>query len=579
MRFSRLYAPTLKEKPSDAELVSQELLQRGGFVRKIAAGVYTYLPLGWRVIRKIEEIVREEMDAIGAQELLMPIIQPAEIWKITGRWDDYGPEMMKLQDRHERAFTLGPTHEEMITTIVRDELNSYKQLPLSLYQIANKYRDEIRPRFGILRAREFIMKDAYSFHRDWQSLDETYKDFYRAYSKIVERIGLKYVVVEAATGAIGGSESHEFSVLASTGESTLLLCERCGYAASQERAEYIPEYDETEEEEKPLERVDTPDVRTIEEVSNFLGVPKEKIVKSLVFVGRQGAVMALIRGDLELNPEKLKAHLKDQTLELADPETVEKLFDVPVGFVGPVGAENVRIIGDLSVQKMKNYVVGGMKTDTHYINANHGRDFTVSEWVDLKLVEAGDRCPKCGEPLESTKGIELGHIFKLGTKYSEAMGAYFTDQDGSKNPFIMGCYGWGISRTMGAAVEQLHDDRGIIWPLSIAPYQVVVTVVNMGDENQVKTGERIYSHLMGAGLEVLLDDRSVSAGFKFNDADLIGIPIRVTVGKKVSQGLVEVKKRYEEHAQSISTESVVEAVMNALKSYDPLNEAGDPSWG
>ncbi|MCD6252983.1 MAG: proline--tRNA ligase [Thermotogae bacterium] len=576
MRFSKLYAPTLKEKPADAELVSQELLQRGGFVRKVAAGVYAYLPLGWRVIKKIEEIVREEMGAIGAQELLMPIIQPAEIWKITGRWDDYGPEMMKLQDRHERSFTLGPTHEEMITTIIQNELNSYKQLPVTLYQIANKYRDEIRPRFGILRAREFIMKDAYSFHRDWESLDATYRDFYRAYSKIIERIGLKYVVVEAATGAIGGSESHEFNVLASTGENTLLLCKKCGYAASQDRAEYTPDYEEFQEPEKPLERVETPNVRTIEEVSAFLSVPKDKIVKSLIFVGKSGAVMTLMRGDLELNPEKLKAYLKDQTLELADPETVRKLFGVPVGFVGPVGAGNtVKIIGDLSVQRMKNYVIGGMEIDTHYVNANHGRDFEISEWADLKLVEAGDRCPKCGEPMQSTKGIELGHIFKLGTKYSDSMGAYFTEQDGSKKPFIMGCYGWGISRTMGAAVEQLHDERGIIWPISIAPYQVIVTIVNIGDKNQVKTGERIYAHLAGAGLEVLLDDRSVSAGFKFNDADLIGIPIRVTIGKKISQGFVEVKKRYEDWAETVSVESAVEAVFNAIKSYDPLDRVGD----
>lgn len=576
MRFSKLYAPTLKEKPADAELVSQELLQRGGFVRKVAAGVYAYLPLGWRVIKKIEEIVREEMGAIGAQELLMPIIQPAEIWKITGRWDDYGPEMMKLQDRHERSFTLGPTHEEMITTIIQNELNSYKQLPVTLYQIANKYRDEIRPRFGILRAREFIMKDAYSFHRDWESLDATYRDFYRAYSKIIERIGLKYVVVEAATGAIGGSESHEFNVLASTGENILLLCKKCGYAASQDRAEYTPDYEEFQEPEKPLERVETPNVRTIEEVSAFLSVPKDKIVKSLIFVGKSGAVMTLMRGDLELNPEKLKAYLKDQTLELADPETVRKLFGVPVGFVGPVGAGNtVKIIGDLSVQRMKNYVIGGMEIDTHYVNANHGRDFEISEWADLKLVEAGDRCPKCGEPMQSTKGIELGHIFKLGTKYSDSMGAYFTEQDGSKKPFIMGCYGWGISRTMGAAVEQLHDERGIIWPISIAPYQVIVTIVNIGDKNQVKTGERIYAHLAGAGLEVLLDDRSVSAGFKFNDADLIGIPIRVTIGKKISQGFVEVKKRYEDRAEAVSVESAVGAVFNAIKNYNPLDRVGD----
>jgi len=571
MRFSQLYAPTRKEKPADAELISQELLQRGGFVRRVASGVFSYLPLGWRVIRKVENIVREEMENIGAQEIMMPIIQPAEIWQITGRWDDYGPEMMKLRDRHDRLFTLGPTHEEMVTHLVRDELVSYKQLPVTLYQIANKYRDEIRPRFGIMRAREFIMKDAYSFHDSWESLDETYGEFYKAYSRIMERLGLSYVVVEAATGAIGGSESHEFSVLANTGESTILICDKCGYSATSERAEYNVDYDEVDEEEKPLEKVPTPGVKSIEEVSSFLGCSPSRIVKSLLFKGKDGMVMALIRGDLELNVDKLKAVLKDQTLELADQDSVFEEVGVPVGFVGPVGMSGkvVKIVGDLSVRGMKNYVVGGMEEDTHYVNANHGRDFKVDEWVDIKLVVEGDPCPRCGTPLNGTRGIELGHIFKLGTKYSESMQVYFTDKNGQRKPFIMGCYGWGISRTMAAAVEQLHDGKGIIWPLSIAPYRIVVTIVNMGDEEQVRAGERVYAHLRGAGLDVVLDDRQVSAGFKFNDADLIGFPVRVTVGKKIRKGLVEIKKRYEREGAEISAESVVQGVLNALETYDP----------
>ena len=573
MRMSQLYMPTLKEAPSDAEIVSQELLIRGGFVRKVASGIYTYLPLGKRVLSKIERIVREEMDAIGAQEILMPILQPAELWRITGRWDDYGPEMMKLKDRHEREFTLGPTHEEVITDLVKNEVRSYKQLPLILYQISVKYRDEIRPRFGVLRAREFIMKDAYSFHRDWDSLNEVYEDFRRAYSKISERLGLEYLVIEAESGAIGGSVSHEFVIPAGVGETNVLICDECGYKASDEKAEFKGKYEEIDEEERELKKVPTPDVRTMDEVSDFLNVSPERIVKSLLFKGKEGFVMALIRGDLELNEAKLKAYLKDQSLRLATPEEVLEEFGVPIGFIGPVGLDNVRKIADVSVKYLKNFVVGGMEEDTHYVNVNIGRDFEVDEWADLKVVKEGDPCPVCGNPLREIKGIELGHIFKLGTKYSKSMETFFTDEDGSLKPFIMGCYGWGVSRTMGASVEQLHDDDGIIWPISIAPYRVVVTVVNVNDEKQMKTGEEIYKKLLEIDEEVVIDDRNVSPGVKFKDADLVGFPIRINVGKGVQEDKVELKVRYSKKFFKVSVKEGLAELINTLKKleedYDP----------
>ncbi len=571
--MSKLYMPTLKEAPSDAEIVSQELLIRGGFVRKVASGIYTYLPLGKRVLSKIERIVREEMDAIGAQEILMPILQPAELWRTTGRWDDYGPEMMKLKDRHEREFTLGPTHEEVITDLVKNEVKSYKQLPLILYQISVKYRDEIRPRFGVLRAREFIMKDAYSFHRDWDSLNEVYEDFRKAYSKISERLGLEYLVIEAESGAIGGSVSHEFVIPASVGETNVLICDECGYKASDEKAEFKGKYEEINEGEKELKKVPTPNVRTIDEVSDFLNVSPERIVKSLLFKGKEGFVMALIRGDLELNEAKLKAYLKDQSLRLAAPEEVLEEFGVPIGFIGPVGLDSVRKVADVSVKYLKNFVVGGMEEDTHYINVNLGRDFEVDEWADLKVVKEGDPCPVCGNPLREIKGIELGHIFKLGTKYSKSMEALFTDEDGSLKPFIMGCYGWGVSRTMGASVEQLHDDDGIIWPISIAPYRVVVTVVNVNDEKQMKTGEEIYKKLLEMNEEVVIDDRNVSPGVKFKDADLIGFPIRINVGKGVREGKVELKVRYSKKFLKLSVKEGLAELISTLRKleedYDP----------
>ncbi len=568
MKWSNLYAPTLKEVPSDADIKSQELLVRAGFIRKAVAGVYSYLPLGLRVLQKITQIVREEMNNIGAQELLMPIMQPAEIWKTTGRWEDYGPEMVKFKDRNKREFTLGPTHEEMITTLVKGELKSYKQLPVTLYQINTKYRDEIRPRFGLLRGREFIMKDAYSFHTDEKSLDETYQDMYKAYSKICKRMDLEYFAVEADTGAIGGNNSHEFTILAKNGESNILYCDECGYAATDEKAEYMPDYPSSNESEKELELVETPNVKTVEELSKFLGIDKTKIVKTMVFVGRNGVFMTLIRGDLEINEAKLKAHFKDQTIRKAFPEEVVSALGVPIGYLGPVGSK-VKIFADLSVKNMKNFVVGGMKEEYHYVNANVDRDFKVSEWIDMKRVVAGDRCPKCGAPLKMKKGIEVGQIFKLGTKYSEKLEAFYVDANGERKPFVMGCYGWGVSRTIAAVVEQYHDENGMIWPRSIAPFEIVVTVVNSSNADQMKVGNDIYEFLKDQGFDVLLDDREVSGGFKFKDADLIGIPLRITVGRKLKDGKVEMKLRNYKDVYNVNVEKseIFEKAKEMLNDY------------
>ena len=563
MRFSQLYAPTLRENPADAEIPSQALLQRAGFVRKIAAGIYTYLPLARKTLLKIENIVREEMNRIGAQEILMPIVQPAELWQKSGRWDDYGPEMMKLKDRHNRDFTLGPTHEELVTELIKNELTSYKQLPLSLYQIANKYRDEIRPRFGVLRAREFIMKDAYSFHDSWESLNDTYLKFKEAYSKIMERVGLRYTIIEASSGAIGGSESHEFVAFANSGESNILYCE-CGYAGSDERVPYKGDYPKYDEDEKEIELVYTPNVRTVEQVADFLNVDVRRIVKSLIFKGREGFVMALVPGDKELNFEKLKAYLNDQSLQMALPDEILAEFGVPIGFLGPVDLKKVRIIADNGVKYMKNFVVGGMKKDHHYINVNYGRDFEIKEWTDLIVVQPGDPCPVCGKSLKGEKGIELGHIFKLGTKYSETMDVKYMDKDGKMKPFIMGCYGWGISRTLGAVVEQLHDENGIIWPISVAPFEVVITIV--GKQLEKEFSEKLYDFLIKNNIDVIIDDREVSPGVKFKDADLIGFPIRITIGKLYKNGQVELKDRTGKKRVVSADLNEILASLNEMKS-------------
>lgn len=572
MRYSQFYAPTLKEAPGDADVPSQELLIRAGFIRKIAAGVYTYLPLGRKVLLKIERIVREEMDNIGANEILMPIVQPAELWKQSGRWDDYGPEMMKLKDRHGRDFTLGPTHEELVTFLVQNELNSYRQLPITLYQMANKYRDEIRPRFGVLRAREFIMKDGYSFHDSWESLDETYQAHRKAYSRIMERVGLHYAMVEASSGTIGGNESHEFVAFADTGESNILFCE-CGYAGSDERVPYKGEIKYDSEEMKDIERVYTPNVKTAQDVADFLNVSIRKIVKTLIYKGRNGYFMALVPGDRELNEEKLKAFLDDQSLVFATPEEIFENFGVPIGFLGPVGTKGIKVIADHMIKGMRNFIVGGMEKDYHFVNVNVDRDFKVDEWADLVVTTKDDPCPVCGKPLNMKRGIELGHIFKLGTKYSQAMGTKYMDKDGQLKPFIMGCYGWGVSRTMGAVVEQLYDEKGIVWPLSIAPFTTIITPVS-NNENLTRFAEKLYEFLTEKGEEVLLDDRNISPGMKFNDADLIGIPFRVTVGKALNEGKVEIKWRTgQQYKVEADVEQIYSFLQDSKSKYNPHNKA------
>jgi prolyl-tRNA synthetase len=570
MKFSNLYAPTLKEVPADSDIKSQELLIRGGFIRKAASGIYSYLPLGWKVIRNIEKIVIEEMEKIGAQEMLLPVIQSSDIWKESERWYDYGPEMMKFEDRHGREFALGPTHEEMITSTIKNELNSYKQLPMNLYQITTKYRDEIRPRFGVLRAREFIMKDGYSFHKTDESLDETYKDYYSAYEKILNRMNAKYVVVEADNGAMGGNESHEFQILAENGESVIAYCDECGYSATIEKATSNETFSYEEEELKDKEVVDTPNVRTIEEISEFLKVSKEKTVKSILLRGRNEDVLALIRGDHTINLSKLRNVVGDQTLEMLEPEIVKKEYGVETGYIGPVDIKDVSIIADVSLKGIKNFVVGAMKKDFHIINANIDRDFRVQKFADIREIKPGEKCPNCSSKLKFKKGIEVGQVFKLGTKYSEKLNATFTDQDGKNKPFKMGCYGWGVSRTLGAVVEQFHDENGMIWPLSLAPFQIEVVQITDKDKEVVETSNKIYE-ILKEKYEVVLDDRKVSAGFKFKDSDLIGIPLKVVVGKTLKEGKVEIKLRGQKNGDLVSIEDpeiLEEKIKEKLEEYD-----------
>jgi len=546
MRATELFAPTLREVPADAEVVSHQLLLRAGFIRRAAAGVYTYLPLAMRVIKKIEQIVREEMDRQGGQELLMPIIQPAELWQESGRWEVYGPELFRLKDRHNRDFALGPTHEEIITALVRGEVNSHKQLPLLLYQIQNKYRDERRPRFGLIRGREFIMKDLYSFDRDEEGLEVSYKKMYEAYTRIFQRCGLCFRPVEADSGAIGGSDTHEFMVLADSGEAAVLFCgrEECNYASNVEKAAVHFEPTGTDEGMEPLTAKETLGCRTVEEVSKFIGAPPQKIIKTLFYETEKETVATLVRGDREVNEIKLLNTLNALRLELAGANVVRDATGVAVGFAGPVGLKDVRIVADPEVAAMINAVAGANKDDVHYLNVNPGRDFQADIVADIRMVEAGEPCPGCGAPLQEGRGIEVGQVFKLGEKYSKALGATFQDENGESRPIIMGCYGIGITRTMAAAIEQNHDQDGIIWPAAIAPFHAVVIPVSARDGAQLAMAGEIYDHLASAGVEVVLDDRPERAGVKFKDADLIGYPLRITVGSKaVAEKQVELRVR------------------------------------
>lgn len=544
MRVSKLYAPTLREVPAEAEVVSHQLMLRAGFMRKAAGGIYTYLPLAWRVLKKIERIVREEIDAKGSQELLMPIVQPAEIWQESGRWDVYGAEMFRLQDRHNRCFCLGPTHEEMVTTLIRGDVRSYRQLPLSVYQIQNKYRDERRPRFGLMRGREFIMKDAYSFDRDEAGLDKSYQDMYDAYTNIFTRCGLNFRPVEADSGAIGGSGSHEFMVIADSGEAEIVFCTSCDYAANVEKAELFP-LEAQEEAMLTKEEVVTPDCKTIADVCAYLKLPVDHSVKAVAYNSEKGLILCFVRGDHEVNEIKVINTCGVIDLEMATEEQLAAAGTVG-GYMGPVGIDNKKVIVvvDATVMKMHNVCCGANKEGYHFINVNPGRDFIPTYVADIRLIQEGDPCPHCGGEVSKARGIEVGQVFKLFTKYSSALKATYLDENGKEQPMVMGCYGVGVSRTMAAAIEQNYDDNGIIWPIEIAPYHVLVVPVNTKDEASAAKAEEIYMQLKKVGLETVIDDRNERPGVKFKDADLIGYPLRVVVGPKtLTEGKLEVKIR------------------------------------
>ena len=544
MRVSKLYAPTLREVPAEAEVVSHQLMLRAGFMRKAAGGIYTYLPLAWRVLKKIERIVREEMDAKCSPEFLMPIVQWAQIWQESGRWDVYGAEMFRLQDRHNRCFCLGPTHEEMVTTLIRGDVRSYRQLPLSVYQIQNKYRDERRPRFGLMRGREFIMKDAYSFDRDEAGLDKSYQDMYDAYTNIFTRCGLNFRPVEADSGAIGGSGSHEFMVIADSGEAEIVFCTSCDYAANVEKAELFP-LEAQEEAMLTKEEVVTPDCKTIADVCAYLKLPVDHSVKAVAYNSEKGLILCFVRGDHEVNEIKVINTCGVIDLEMATEEQLAAAGTVG-GYMGPVGIDNKKVIVvvDATVMKMHNVCCGANKEGYHFINVNPGRDFTPTYVADIRLIQEGDPCPHCGGEVSKARGIEVGQVFKLFTKYSSALKATYLDENGKEQPMVMGCYGVGVSRTMAAAIEQNYDDNGIIWPIEIAPYHVLVVPVNTKDEASAAKAEEIYMQLKKVGLETVIDDRKERPGVKFKDADLIGYPLRVVVGPKtLTEGKLEVKIR------------------------------------
>jgi prolyl-tRNA synthetase len=569
MLYSRYFIPTLKETPSDAEIISHQLMLRAGMIRKLSAGIYTYLPLGLRSIRKFENIVREEMNKADAIEMLMPSVQPAELWLESGRWQYYGKELLRFKDRKDNEFCMGPTHEEVITDVVRREIKSYRQMPLNFYQIQTKFRDEIRPRFGLMRGREFIMKDAYSFDVDSAAADLSYKKMYDAYVRIFERCGLNFRAVEADTGTIGGSSSHEFMVLADSGEDAIVSCTACRYAANVEKAEVRPEASVTAVGLAPLEKTATPDKKTIADVAAFLGVTVESTIKALVCTNGEGAfVMALLRGDHELNEIKLKNSLGWDDIRMATDDEIPAATGAPVGFLGPIGVKDgLMVIADQALNGMANCVTGANEIDMHYIGANPGRDFVAGRTADLRNVVAGDACPRCESgSMEMWRGIEVGHVFKLGTRYSEKMGATYLDADGKENTIFMGCYGIGIGRTVAASIEQNHDENGIIFPIPLAPFHCSVVALNPGKEAGVLAeAEEIYFKLEQLGLEVLFDDRDERPGVKFKDNDLIGIPLRIVVGSKgLAEGKVELKNRKTGVMQLLPIEEAISQVKQAV---------------
>jgi prolyl-tRNA synthetase len=544
MRQRNYLLPTLRDVPADAEIKSHQLMLRAGFIRQTASGIYSYLPLGKKVLRKVEEIIREEMDASGAQEVLMPAIQPAELWEESGRLGDYGPELMRLKDRHNRDFVLGATHEEVITTLVRDDVQSYKKLPMNLYQIQTKYRDERRPRFGVLRSREFIMKDAYSFDTSQEGLDESYNKMYNAYQNIFTRCNLNFRAVEADSGAIGGTDTHEFMVLSDIGEDTIAYSDQSDFAANIEIAPVRVNYTKSEESLVELQIVDTPNTRTIDEVTSFLAVQASATIKSLLYIVNEEPVLVLVRGDHDVNEIKVGNVLGKASIELATPEQTASILGCETGFIGPINIpDSVKVIADHAVEYIANGVCGANEKDKHFINVNPSRDFEVSFYEDLRLIQEGDPSPDGKGTIQFAMGIEVGHVFKLGTKYSEALGAKFLDENGKSQPMIMGCYGIGVSRTVAAIVEQHHDENGMVWPSAIAPFDVHLVTINVKDEEQKRLGEELYDTLKHERFNVLFDDRPERAGVKFKDSDLIGLPIRVGVGKKAAEDIVEVKVR------------------------------------
>ncbi|MEG1469628.1 MAG: proline--tRNA ligase [Anaerovoracaceae bacterium] len=574
MRLSKMHIRTLREVPNEAEIPSHILLLRTGMIKKLVSGVYGFMPMGWRSVRKIEEIIRQEMDSTGAQEIHMSAVQPAELWQESGRWFAYGPELWRLKDRNGREFCLGPTHEEIFTDVVRNDISSYRQLPLNLYQIQTKYRDEARPRFGLMRSREFIMKDAYSFDRDYEGLDKSYQEMYHAYEKIFDRCGLTCRPVEADTGAIGGSNSHEFTALSEVGESEIAYCEKCSLAATVERAECVDAKPETSVEMLPLEEVNTPGTKTIEEVAGFLNLDKTQTIKALLFVTydndekENGYVAAFVRGDRDLNMIKLvnALNIPEHAIEFADEEKMGAATGCVGGFTGPIGLKNCKIVVDSELVGLKNLCAGANKTDYHVKNVNYDRDYKADIISDIKVLKAGDPCPVCGAPIKHARGIEVGQVFKLGTKYSDSMGATYKDENQKDQPIVMGCYGIGVTRTLAAVVEQNHDENGIIWPMSVAPYHVIITLVKPEDEDQGLIAEKIYNALIDAKVEVLLDDRKERPGVKFKDADLMGIPVRITVGKLASEGKVEYKLRRDAEKEEILVEEAISRAIEIVNS-------------